>query len=288
MAAERSPALKSEGEYITPLRLQLEGFRRSDAPAIPQLAVPVSLIHYIHKTSTSSSSPLTAATADLSIIAFYYLLRVGEYTQPRKVKVNGKWHRATRTQQFQVGDIGFFKDGKVLSRKSPLKALLQADSATLKISNQKNGRMGQTIHHESTGPSGAVAALARRIHHILHHGGKESDLICAVFQNNTWVSVTNTNVITLLRAAAKKLKLSTKGIDPDLIGTHSLRAGGAMALKLQNHEDTTIQKLGRWSSATWLQYIHNQIAHLSAGVAKSMSEELPFINIAFIEPPSST
>ena len=94
LAAEQSPALKGEEEYITPLRLHLEGFRRTDAPAIPQLAVPVSLIHHIHKTSTSSSSPLTAATADLSIIAFYYLLRVGEYTQPRKVKVNGTWHLA--------------------------------------------------------------------------------------------------------------------------------------------------------------------------------------------------
>ena len=58
-----------------------------------------------------------------------------------------------------------------------------------------------------------------------------------------------------------------------------------MAMKLQKYPDTTIQKMGRWTSNTWLQYIHNQIAHISEGVALKMSEELPFINIGLIEPP---
>ena len=92
----------------------------------------------------------------------------------------------------------------------------------------------------------------------------------------------------MVRQSAADLNLHEKGIDPDLIGSHSLRAGGAMALKLHNYADTTIQKLGRWSSATWLQYIHNQIAHLSKGVAKQMSEDLPWVNIASIEPPTAT
>ena len=64
-------------------------------------------------------------------------------------------------------DVGFSKNGKILTRRSPLRQLLKSDSATLKITNQKNGRMGQTIHHESSGDNGGVAALARRIHHIL-------------------------------------------------------------------------------------------------------------------------
>ena len=61
-----------------------------------------------------------------------------------------------------------------------------------------------------------------------------------------------------------------------------------MALKLQHYADILIQKIGRWSSTTWLQYIHTQIAHLPKGVASKMSEDLPFYNIAFIEAPSST
>jgi len=51
----------------------------------------------------------------------------------------------------QIHDIGFWKDGKILPRDLPLHILETADSCTMKISNQKNGRTGQTLHHESTG-----------------------------------------------------------------------------------------------------------------------------------------
>ena len=183
-------------------------------------------------------------------------------------------------------DIGFFKDGKILSRQNPLKILETADAATLKISNQKNGRMGQTIHQETTGKNGAVAALARRVHHVIVNGGSEQKLISAVYNGRGWEDISSSAIVKAVRRAAKKLNLHQQGIDPDIIGAHSLRAGGAMAMKLQKYPDTTIQKMGRWTSNTWLQYIHNQIAHISEGVAKKMSENLPFINIGLIEPPS--
>ena len=220
----------------------------------------------------------------MNIIAFFYLLRVGECTKPRRVRINGVWKPATRTRQFRIGDVGFFKNGKVLPRRSPLHILLSADAATLKMSNQKNGRMGQTMHQESTGPKGAVAALARRVHHILGNGGNETNLLCDVFHHRQWLPITRTSITIVVKKAATTLGLHKQGIDPDLIGSHSLRAGGAMALKLNHCSDTTIQKLGRWSSATWLQCIHNQIAHLSHGVATKMNQPLPHINIGFIEP----
>ena len=57
-----------------------------------------------------------------------------------------------------------------------------------------------------------------------------------------------------------------------------------MAMKLTNHSDPTIKKYGIWSSNTWLDYIHNQIAHLSQGVSTLMSTKITFINVANIEP----
>ena len=56
-----------------------------------------------------------------------------------------------------------------------------------------------------------------------------------------------------------------------------------MALKLHGYDDTTIMTMGRWTSLTFLQYIHTQIAHLSADISKKMSIELPFVNVAAIE-----
>ena len=287
LAGKQSPTSETEGTYILPLKRMIEGFKRLDPPATPQMAVPVDVPEEARRLGLATGDKLQEAAGDLTIIAFYFLLRSGEYTKPRRVRRNGKWIRATRTKQFQVGDVGFWKDGKILPRHSDLQTLLSADAATMKISNQKNGRTGQTIHHESTGPNGAVAALARRVHHILANGGTESKLICDTCTDKNWMSVESSHIVAIVRLAAKSLKLQIQGIDPDLIGAHSLRAGGAMALKIWGYKDSTIRKFGRWSSDTWQMYIHSQIAQLYEGVAEKMSQHIPFKNIAFIEPPQN-
>ena len=105
-------------------------------------------------------------------------------------------------------------------------------------------------------------------------------------KDNTMRAVTATDMITSIRTSVKELKLDQAGIDPDIVGVHSLRAGGAMSLKLHGHSDTTIMKQGRWSGLTFLQYIHNQIGHLSKNLSTTMATQIPFLNIAAIQPPS--
>ena len=224
--------------------------------------------------------------ADLALIGFFYLLRVGEYTRPRVVTRNGKQVSATRTKQFRVKDVGFFKNGQVLPRRSTLDILLTADQCTLKITNQKNGRMGETITHETVRDAshGPVTAVARRVHHILSNGGTEENLLSDyINEAGVWNTITATQMRQGIRTSVRILKLDKNGIDPDLVGVHSLRAGGAMALKLQGVSDTIIQKQGRWTSMTFLQYIHNQIAHLSKSLSTKMSTKLTFTNIVNIE-----
>lgn len=233
--------------------------------------------------SNPSASALDKAIGDLGLIAFYFLLRSGEYTKPKMVTVNGVKVRATRTETFTVCDIGFWKDGKILARRGPLTELLTADSATMKITHQKNGRMGEVVHQETTGHKGAVCALVRRVHHILDNGGSEQTPICDCSIGNKWHSITQAEMKAKLRQTIRDMKLHRSGLDPDIVGNHSLRSGGAMALKLHGYSDTEIQKYGRWKSNTWMMYIHNQIAHLSKGVAQRMSINIPFLNIGFIE-----
>ena len=60
----------------------------------------------------------------------------------------------------------------------------------------------------------------------------------------------------------KDLKLHLQAIYHNLVGAHSLCAGGTMAIKLHGYDEMTIMKMGRWTSLAFLQYIHNQIAHL--------------------------
>ena len=159
----------------------VEGFRRQDPPATPQLAIPVAVPEQCYNRGYKSSSYKEQAIGDLALIAFYYLLRVGEYTKPKFITVEGKNVRATRTVQFSVENIGFFKDNKILPRSSKIKDLLTADSCTLKITNQKNGFMGETIHQNAINSEHCpVKATASRVHHILQHKGTPQNLICDV------------------------------------------------------------------------------------------------------------
>ena len=144
--------------------------------------------------------------------------------------------------------------------------------------------MGDTIHQRSiSGKFCPIKALARQVHHVLSNEGNDNSLLCDYFHDVAWHSVTSKEVITMVRLASTSLKLHLKGIDPDLIAVHSLRAGGAMALELAGEGDTTIMKMGSWRSLTFTEYIHTQIAHLSKDISEKMSMPLPFLNIASIE-----
>ena len=261
----------------------MEGWRRRDPASVPQLAVPVAIPNRLFHTAQQQNNPFHHAVADLALTAFYYLLRVGEYTDGSTLPSSPNAQK--RTVNFCVQDVGFFKNNKILPRSSSLATLLTADACTLKITNQKNGKMGETIHHEALTDNDAcpVQALARRVHHILNNGGTSSTPICHFFHQNKWQTVTPRDMIVSIRKAVTELQLQRLGIAPDLVGVHSLRAGGAMALKLTGHSDTTIMKIGRWRSLTFLEYIHNQIGHLSADISHKMSTPLPFTNIAAIE-----
>jgi hypothetical protein len=89
----------------------------------------------------SDARELDRAVGDLVMIAFYYLLRIGEYTT-KATRNNSK-----QTEEFKMGDITFFKKDKLgnlqtLPRDAPDEHMATADGATLKLDNQKNGWKG--------------------------------------------------------------------------------------------------------------------------------------------------
>ncbi len=148
---------------------------------MPQLALLVAIPLHLASKAYQDPSPsvVFCAIADLAVIAFYFLLRVGEYTKPKYANINGVRVHATCMVKFTVGDIGFFKDGKQLLCSTPLETLLHAEYASMSITNQKNGCMGQVITHQTIldAPHGPVQALARQVSYILSHGGTDDTLL---------------------------------------------------------------------------------------------------------------
>ena len=117
--------------------------------------------------------------------------------------------------------------------------------------------MGETITHETMQDitHGPVKAAVCWVSHILTNSGTEDSHLCNyIDETRLWNAVTPTNIRATLHTVVQTLKLHKCGIDPDLVGIHSLRAGGAIALKLQGTEDTTIKKQGWWTSMTFIQF----------------------------------
>ncbi len=72
--------------------------------------------------------------------------------------------------------------------------------------------------------------------------------------------------------------LISRGYTLDRISSHSLCAGGAMAMKLSRVSDSTIMWVGWWLSLTYLTYVNFQIGALTARVAWKMSTAFTFQN----------
>ena len=62
-----------------------------------------------------------------------------------------------------------------------------------------------------------------------------------------------------------------------------LRAGGVMAMKLNGCDMVQIMKVGRWTSLTFLTYIHNQIAHMGANIGQHMATHVPFFSFGGVQ-----
>jgi hypothetical protein len=61
-----------------------------------------------------------------------------------------------------------------------------------------------------------------------------------------------------------------KGIRKEEIGTHSLRAGAAMAMYLGECPVYVIMMIGRWSNDAFLSYIRKQVEQFSHKVSSKM------------------
>lgn len=263
----------------------LDGMRNVDPPTMKKLPVEVDVPEFVVRMAYLIVGAIGAqAIADSILIAFYYLLRVGEYT------CKGKRNESKQTVQFRTGDCTFFKKnslGKLqqLSRWASAEDILAADSATLHLTNQKNGWKNVCINHHHNGEKllSPTKAIARRYLHIRNNTVKANFLttnLSAYFVDGCKYEVTDKDVRSALKYAAKKLNYpENKGIPIERVDTHSLRGGGANALSLAGYSDREIQKMGRWKSNTFMEYISDQLSNFSEGMSKSMKKRFIFVNI---------
>jgi hypothetical protein len=264
----------------------LEGYSKADPPTKKMLPVEADVPKLLVKMEYGKEGTIhTQAIGDLSLIAFYYLSRIGKYT----VKGKRKNTRQTKqTVQFKLEDVKFFKRNKMgtlvcLPSDAPAALVLTADSVTLKLDNQKNGWKGVCVHQEANREpfNCPVRALARQTLHLRDHNAGRKTLLSAFFHKGARYDVCGEDVSKGLKLAATILQYpSTRGIPIDQIDTHSLRSGGANELALSGYLDTQIQKIGHWKGATFKEYIREELACYSAGMTTNMKRNFKIVNIS--------
>jgi len=176
---------------------------------------------------------------ELAIIAFYFLLRVGEYT----------FHGTgtCRTKSFRLGNIKFFTIQGMVPLVKLRQHAAQVNLVSLTIENQKNGKKGATIsHHAIQVENGCcpVKALVERTVDIISMGGTADTLLCAFKETKSmaWQHMRSLDIVRAVKAVVRSSGLAGRGgYSIGQVGSHSLRAGGAMAMYLNKHTAIEIQ-----------------------------------------------
>jgi len=175
----------------------LDGYRKVDPPTRKKLPVQADVVELLVDAAYHQGSSLgQQAVTDLTLIAFYYLLRIGEYT------IKGSRNNTKQTVQFKYEDVSFFKKNsrgslRCLPRDASDVLIMTADSATLKLDNQKNGWKGVCVYHETNGNKMhcPVRALARRYIHLRAWGADSKTFLSAYYDDaGKRADVTNEDV----------------------------------------------------------------------------------------------
>jgi len=194
------------------------------------MAVPVSIPNSVFWSTRESKDSRTKAIGELVLIAFYFLLRVGEYTHHTSQR---------RTQQFRLGDMKFFAQDQLVLSDQLESYRNYITLVSLTIENQKNGWKGETLSHHAIRKGDPlccpVKAVVARAIDMVRMKATDETLICAFRESVAlpWQHVRSSQIVRAVKDAVTVLKLpKKKGFLISKIGSHSLRAGGAMVLYL--------------------------------------------------------
>ena len=260
------PRLNSFGELDFRIQALFQAWKRDDTPPMRVKPFPLSVIRQARTISATHppGSRLVAAGDSCLLIAFYFLLRPGEYSGTPRTQAD---------DLFRLQDVGFLIGNlRISALGCPVNDLLAASFVTLTFTSQKNGVRGETIGH---GRSGypllcPVHALVRLTLQLRRAGAVATTPINAFRLSPAvpWQYVLPGDITTLMRTAVTLLPDSN--LDAQDFSARSNRAGGAMALLCGGIGADRIRLIGRWRSDKIYRYLHVQAQPIMASVAATM------------------
>jgi hypothetical protein len=151
-------------------------YKKEDSPPSRVKPVPIIIVMFLlsHANADTTIPEDRRAIADLICIAFYFLLRPGEYTGT-----------TSDDTPFRLKDVNFHVNDLALDTlRAPVSQLQAATTVSLTFTTQKNGNKGEVLTHGlSTDPWACpVRATARRVIHLRAHTANPSTPLASYFR----------------------------------------------------------------------------------------------------------
>jgi hypothetical protein len=231
----------------------------------------VPVLQFVVNAEFASRSPFLATLCDLIVMAFFFLLRPGEYVASS----------SDSAAPFRFQDVHLFAGRCKLDLSATTDAALwSATYVALEFSSQKNGVKGELI---GLGKSGhdfwcPVRAVIRRVLHLRRHrAAAPTPLHCFFDRNaNHWLGINSAHVTAHLRGAVLAIGASYGITAPD-ITARALRCSGAMAMLCADIDTDRIRLIGRWRSDEMFRYLHTQAAPVTSQLSRTMLAHGTFV-----------
>lgn len=266
------PRLDETGQLDTRLSNLLKYYSKADPPPARLQPMPLGLIKAATTRIPLTSPVPISAARDLTIIAFFFLMRPGEYCT-----VNEGSH------PFQVHDVILWMGQQRLDHQHDEPSLLEAaTSCQLTFTTQKNAVRGERVGHAASGDPifCPVKAIVRRILHLRQNQALPTAPIHRYYLSlrTTYRDVPSTAIARLLKLG-RDFTPQYQNFPDAHLKPRSLRASGAMALMAAGVDSNILRLLGRWKSDAMLRYLHSQVLPITHRLSHRMLQHGDFQHI---------
>jgi len=223
----KDPRLTTTGKQDFCISCLWRSWKRIDSPPNHVKPIPLRVLRQLVQMAHDLNSPQALAFADMIVLAFFFLLRPGEYTGT-----------LSQTTPSCLRDIQLFVNPiRIDHLHTPQHSLASATFATLEFTNQKNSVRGEVIGLGRTDDTllCPVGALGWRILHLCSQGAPPDTPLGAYYLNGTLTRVSPTMISSTLQATVATFNSNELGFTARDVSARSLRAGGGHGTSLRWH-----------------------------------------------------
>jgi hypothetical protein len=244
------PRKDSHGGTDFRIQRQIKVYKKGGDPPRRVKPIPILVIIFIlAQVYGAARNAYEVTIADMITIAFFFLLRPGEFTGT-----------TADDAHFRLQDVALFIG--VCRIDVMIASLPELDSATsvsYTFTAQKNGTEGEKVVQGLSGNALCfpVKAIIRRINYHRMRKSKSNVPIASYYRVNRWVAIKAKDSTDVIRLAMT-INFHCTGIAAAEVSARSLRAGGDMALMYGHIDMNNIRMMVRWHSDTMMRYLHIQ------------------------------